>query len=48
MPCLNGGFSFTYEYAWDREMKITPGSEIKMRFRAQKKYENRYQVNMST
>lgn len=41
MPSVNGGLGFISEYAWIREIRITPGAEIKMRSRAQKKYENR-------
>lgn len=48
MPSLNGGFGLVFEYAWHTEIRIAPGAEIKMRSRAQKKYENGFRVNMST
>lgn len=48
MPCLYSGFGFISEYAWDREIRITPGAEVEMRSRAQKKYKDRSRMNMST
>lgn len=48
MPCLYNGFGFISEYAWEREIRIAPGAEAKMKSIAQKKYKDRSRMNVST